>query len=349
MEYSMRKNSKFEKAAHGSGPANELERADNPNIRIFLVGHNYSKPDKNIRRQWDSAMGAPLRDFSAAGYFFAKDLYNKLHVPVGVISTSIPGSAIEPFLPATGEAGQGDGGRGKFYTTMIEPLAPFPLKGFLWYQGETNCFMNDTVHYADKMKELIGSWRSLWGGPELSFYFVQIAPFFYSRSDGGNQPHSPTTEAAFWAAQEKALAIPHTGMVVTTDLVDSPKDLHPPYKWVIGHRLALLALAKDYGEQVEYSGPVYKELSVKRDKIEVSFTHGGLVSQDGKPLDWFEAAGKDGRFVPAKAVIRDDRVVVSGVKDPVAVRFGWNEAAQPNLFNKAGLPAMPFEAEINGK
>jgi len=338
MEYSMRKNSKFEKAAHGSGPANELEKADNPAIRIFLVGHNYSKPGKDIRRKWDTAAGAPLRDFSAAGYFFAKELYNELEVPVGVISTAIPGSAIEPFLPDAG----------KFYQTMIRPLAPYAVKGFLWYQGETNCFMNDTVQYAGKMKELIESWRSLWRGPDLSFYFVQIAPFLYSHSNGGNQPHAPTTEAAFWAAQEQALALPHTGMVVTTDLVDSLTELHPPYKWEIGHRLALLALGKDYGKQLEYSGPVYKGMVARGDAVEVSFSHGGLISRDGKPLNWWEIAGKDGRFVPAKAIIRDDKVVVSGVKKPVAVRFGWNEAAQPNLYNKAGLPAMPFEAAING-
>ncbi|HVV03054.1 MAG TPA: sialate O-acetylesterase, partial [Puia sp.] len=339
MEYSMRKNSKFEKAAHGSGPANELERADNPAIRIFLVGHNYSKPGKDIRRKWDTAAGAPLREFSAAGYFFAKEIYAQLGVPVGVISTAIPGSAIEPFLPDSG----------KFYQAMIRPLAPYAVKGFLWYQGETNCFMNDTVRYAGKMKELIESWRSLWGGPELSFYFVQIAPFLYSHSSGGNQPHAPTTEAAFWAEQEQALAIPHTGMVVTTDLVDSLTELHPPYKWEIGHRLALLALGRDYGKAVEWSGPVYKRLEVRGDKIELNFSHGGLVSRDGKPLDWFEVAGKDGRFVPAKAVISDDKVIVSGVKKPVAVRFGWNEGAQPNLYNKAGLPAMPFTAAINGE
>ena len=329
----MRKNSKFEKAARGAGPENELEKADNPMIRIFLVRNNYSKPDtKNIRRAWDTAAGAPLRDFSAPGYFFAKELYSKLHVPIGVISNAVPGSAIEPFLPDTG----------KFYVTMVKPLAPFALKGFCWYQGETNCFMGDTAQYPEKMKRLIDSWRGLWGSRELPFYFVQIAPFFYSKTRG-----SVYLEPAFWGAQEKALALPHTGMVVTSDLVDSLQDLHPAYKWEIGRRLALWALAKDYGQPGVYSGPVYKNMIIKGHKIELSFGEvgSGLVSHDGRALDWFEVAGVDGRFVQATAKIEgNDKVVVSakGVDSPMVVRFGWNETAQPNLYNKEGLPAMPF-------
>jgi DUF1680 family protein len=359
MEYSMRKNSKFEKAARGSGPEDELNKANNPNIRIFLVRNNYSKPDGHIRRAWDTAAGMPLRDFSAAGYFFAKELYRQLGVPVGMISTAVSGSAIEPFLPDTG----------KFYEGMIRPLAPFALKGFLWYQGETNCMLNDTVLYTAKMQQLILGWRALWDrgemqgfgrkmqdpaelirGRDFPFYFVQIAPFYYSRSAGGDQSHSPELEPAFWEAQQRALMESNTGMVVTTDLVDSATDLHPAYKWEVGRRLALLALAKDYGRQeIICSGPVYQGMQIKKDKIELTFTHigSGLINKDGKPLDWFSIAGADGQFVSASAVISGDKVIVStrGVSSPVAVRFGWNEAAQPNLFNKEGLPAMPFRTD----
>lgn len=349
MEYSMRKNSKFEKAAHGSGPENELDKADNPAIRIFLVRTNYSKKDTHIRKAWDAAVGAPLRDFSAAGYFFAKELYRQLGVPIGMISASVPGSAIEPFLPSGADTIRN---RGKFYETMIRPLAPYSLKGFLWYQGETNCFLNDTVQYTDKMKTLIDSWRGLWDrvGADLPFYFVQIAPFYYSRSSGGGQSHAVTTEPAFWEAQERALSLPHTGMVVTTDLVDSLSELHPAYKWEIGRRLALWALAKGYDHRdVICSGPAYKSMSRKGRNIILYFSGigGGLVSHDGKPLDWWELAGADGHFVSAVALIKGDSVVVSahGVSSPVAVRFAWNEAAQPNFYNKEGLPAMPFRTD----
>jgi sialate O-acetylesterase len=348
MEYSMRKNSKFEKAAHGAGPVNELERANNPNIRIFLVRTNYSKAD-NRGQPWDTAVGKPLRDFSAPGYFFAKDLYERLQVPIGVIANAVPGSAIEPFLPGGEDGGDTAASRGKFYQTMVRPLAPYAIKGFCWYQGETNCFLNDTIRYPQKMRTLIESWRGLWQDPGLSFYFVQIAPFYYSHSTGGDQPHTPESEPAFWAAQEKALALPHTGMVVTSDLVDSLQDLHPAYKWEIGRRLALWALAKDYGQALVYSGPRYRQATAKGRKMIVVFdeTGGGLVSHDGKSLDWFDIAGADGKFVRAKAIIEGkDKVIVEAkdVRTPVAVRFGWNEAAQPNLYNKEGLPAMPFRS-----
>jgi sialate O-acetylesterase len=139
-------------------------------------------------------------------------------------------------------------------------------------------------------------------------------------------------------------------MVVTTDLVDSATDLHPAYKWEVGRRLALLALARDYKKDIVCSGPVYAGMVIKKRVIELTFTGAGsgLVSHDGQPLTWFEIAGRDGRFVPATAVITGtDRVVVGakGVRSPRAVRFGWNEAAQGNLFNKDGLPAMPFRTD----
>ena len=346
MEYSMRKNSKFEHALRSSSPPNALETANNPEIRIFLVRPNYSKPDYvHIRRAWDTAAGAPLRDFSAAGYFFAKDLYAQEHVPIGLISNAVPGSQIEPFLPASGSEQEG-----KFFETIVKPLAPYALKGFLWYQGESNCFLNDTARYPDKMERLITGWRKLWENPDLPFYFVQIAPYYYSRSNGGNQSHSQTLEPAFWEAQTKALKLPHTGMVVTTDLVDSAEELHPPYKWEVGRRLALLALANDYHQPVVCSGPIFQRVKANGKTLILTFANvgGGLISQDGKPLDWFETAGPDGKFTPATATIHGtDEIVIKSKHKPVAVRFGWNEAAQPNLFNKAGLPAMPFRATVN--
>ena len=364
MEYSMRKNSKFEKAAHGSGPPDALDSAHNPNIRLFLVRTNYSKPDDtHIRREWDTATGAALRDFSAAGYFFAKDVYEKEHVPIGLISNAVPGSRIEPFLPGNwgGTADTGgtaehrgaadtSGAPGKFYETIVKPLAPYALKGFLWYQGESNCFLNDTLHYPAKMKTLIESWRTLWENVNLPFYYVQIAPFEYSHSTGGNQAHSPTSEPAFWEAQEKALVLPHTGMVVTTDLVDSIQDLHPAYKWEIGRRLALLALANDYHEPIVASGPVFRSMTVKGKTIVLTFTNtgSGLMSHDGKPLNWFETADRDGNFVAASATIDgSDKIIIKAKSKPVAIRFGWNEAAQPNLYNTEGLPAMSFRAAVN--
>jgi len=361
MEYSMRKNSKFEKAqrchacpelAEGS-PENELKKAGNPLIRIFLVRTDYSKPHP-LRHQWDTAAGTPLKDFSAAGYFFAKELYAQLHIPIGIISSAVSGSRIEPWMPpaaTTGitasskDTGSNDGATGKFYNTMISPLAPFALRGFLWYQGESNCFLNDTVTYTAKMEKLIGSWRRLWSSNTLPFYYVQLAPFYYSRSKDG-RPHTEQTLAEFRRAQTAVLAVPHTGMIITTDLVDNLEDIHPAYKWEVGRRLALLALAKEYGVKKAYSGPVFQKLQPAGNKAVLYFEHtgGGLVSSDNKPLSWFSIAGPDGVFVPAEASIKNNTVIVSapGIAKPAAVRFAWNEAAQPNLFNKNGLPAAPF-------
>jgi len=355
MEYSMRKNSKFEKALRGSAPENELEKANNPLIRIFLVRNDFSKPHP-LRHTWDTAAGVPLRDFSAAGYFFAKELYRRLNIPIGIISSAVPGSRIEPWMPpggmvredtSHGSDSAGGSETGKFYQTMIAPLAPFALRGFLWYQGESNCFLNDTVQYTGQMQALILSWRSLWNNPALSFYYVQIAPFYYSRSKDG-RPHSEQTLAEFRWAQTLAQRMPHTGMITTTDLVDHPEDIHPAYKWEIGRRLALLALAKDYQKKIEYSGPAAHSLKTAGNRLILTFDHadGGLVSNDGKQLTWFSIAGKDSVFVSATAVIKGHQVILTaaGVNNPTDVKFAWNEAAQPNLFNKQGLPAIPYNS-----
>ncbi len=141
-----------------------------------------------------------------------------------------------------------------------------------------------------------------------------------------------------------------TEMVVTTDLVDKLTDIHPSYKWIVAHRLALTALAKTYKQkQLEYSGPVYKKSVVKKDTVELSFSHAGkLASSDGKPLTWFTIAGDDGKFVEATAIVKGKKLVVSSpqVPRPKHVRFAWNETAQPNFVNAEGLPAQPFRTSL---
>ncbi|HSC37419.1 MAG TPA: hypothetical protein VLD19_06100, partial [Chitinophagaceae bacterium] len=174
-----------------------------------------------------------------------------------------------------------------------------------------------------------------------------IAPFLYSKSKDG-RPHTEQTLAEFRRAQTWVLALPYTGMIITTDLADKLDDIHPPYKWEIGRRLALLALAKNFDKKIEYSGPLLNHSNTDGNKIVLYFDHTGtgLVSNDDKPLTWFEIAGPDNIFVPAKAIIKNNTVIVSapGITKPVAARFAWNEAAQPNFFNKEGLPAVPFNS-----
>ena len=191
------------------------------------------------------------------------------------------------------------------------------------------------MKYRDRMNALIGGWRADWHQGDFPFYYVQLASFSY----GDNQP---LNLPELWEAQTAALAIKNTGMAVITD-VSTIHNIHPPNKQPVGHRLALWALAKTYGRNtLVFSGPLYQSMSVEGSTIRIRFDHvgDGLVSRDGKPLDWFTIADARKNFIPAKAEIDGPTIVVSSdaVAQPVAVRFGWHQDAQPNLMNKEGLP-----------
>lgn len=362
MEYAMRKYSNYETKTKGyHPPEDDLNTANNTNIRIFLDRRKYMEPDPK-HLGWDAAIGRSLVDFSAVGYYFAKDLYNKLHVPIGMISAAVPGSRIEPWIQGSKLEFQPklkngkildklntDGGEpGKFYDSMIQPLIPFSIKGFLWYQGESNCFLSENIRYAYKLKTLIESWRNNWNDKNLSFYFVQIAPFNYSSSK--DRPLNTETLPQFWEAQALNLKLKNTAMATITDLNDTITELHPGYKWEVGRRLSLIAANKAYGlKNIVCSGPVFQKMKIVNNSIEISFsnTGSGLASRDRKTLTWFSIAGSDGKFVTAKAQIKGNTVIVSSpeVAEPLSVRFGWNEAAQSNFINKEGLPAVPFRSD----
>ncbi|HEU5396429.1 MAG TPA: sialate O-acetylesterase, partial [Verrucomicrobiae bacterium] len=239
------------------------------------------------------------------------------------------------------------------YNAMIEPIAGFAIRGTIWYQGESNLMgtgtNNDYKTYETKMEALVDGWREIWSQGDFPFYFVQIAPYKYY---GGRirRDNSPEMLPEFWELQEQAARkIKNAEIVLTDDIVDNLNDIHPRDKQDVGHRLALVALAKTYGRKVVYSGPVFDKVKFKGNKavLKFDFVDGGLASKDGKPLDWFSIAGADGRFVTAEARIVGKTVVVSapGVEKPTAVRFGWDETAQPNFCNKAGLPAAPFRTD----
>ena len=360
MEYTMRKNSKVVKTdSSKNSPIDELQRAKNPMIRIFLVTNkNLQKPDP-AHMGWSIAKDSALRSFSAAGYFFAKELFDKLQVPIGVISSAVPGSAIEPWMSGTITNNAELSATqpkpmidetipGKFFPNMVQPLAPFAIKGFLWYQGETNCFQNESLEYTYKMQALINGWRNLWEDKNLPFYYVQIAPFFYSKS-AGKYPLTTETLPKFWEAQVVALKIPNTAMAATTDLNNTPNELHPGFKWEVGRRLALIALSKNYGKKNVCSGPLYKQMKIQKGKIELEFmnTGAGLISKDGKPLTTFTIAGADGNFVPAEAVVEANKIIAwsPSVPNPLSVRFEWTEMGHANLYNKDGLPALPFRTD----
>lgn len=227
------------------------------------------------------------------------------------------------------------------YNGMIHPLVPYPIRGALWYQGEANAISKDGMLYYEKMKALIGGWRKAWGEGDFPFYFVEIAPLA-AAYEGNDLPK-------LWDAQRASLSIPNTGMAVTTDIANL-KDIHPRNKLDVGNRLALWALAKDYGRKdLVFSGPLYKSMEIKDGRAVISFDHTGkgLIVSGGGDLSWWEIAGPDRIFKKAQARIDGDKVIVwsDAVPGPEAVRLGWHRDAQPNLINSAGLPASPFRTD----
>ncbi len=232
------------------------------------------------------------------------------------------------------------------YNGMIHPLIPLRIRGAIWYQGESNVHSRDRMIYYEKMKALIAGWRQVWNEGDFPFYYVQISPFQYHWHNPALKPYEMPL---LWEAQTASLAIPNTGMAVTTDIGDL-RDIHPANKQEVGRRLALWALAKTYGRDgLVYSGPLYKSMKIEGNKIRISFdyTGSGLASRDGKLLDWFEIAGSDDQFVKAQAKIDGDTVVVwsDDIKEPKDVRFGWHQEAEPNLMNAEGFPAGPFRTD----
>jgi sialate O-acetylesterase len=246
-----------------------------------------------------------------------------------------------PDYPASLKPLVGPGGPSTLYNGMIQPIIPFAIRGAIWYQGEAN--RGNGMGYADRTKALVGGWRELWGQGNFPFYFVQIAPYVYGNEDPGVLP-------VFWEAQEAAAkTLPNIGMAVIND-IGNYNDIHPKNKLDVGKRLALLALRDTYGHpETVASGPTFKSLALEGSKLRVKLgnTGSGLVSRNGKPLDWFEIIdANEGGWIPADAAIDGDSVVLSAatVKQPVAMRFAWAKNAEPNLMNKEGLPAGAFRA-----
>lgn len=223
------------------------------------------------------------------------------------------------------------------YNGMLAPLIPYGIRGVAWYQGESNA--ERAYQYRKLFPAMIKNWRDDWGQGDFPFYYVQIAPF--------KSWYKPFECAELREAQLMSLSVANTGMVVTSDIGDV-NDVHPKNKQEVGRRLALWALAKTYGHELVYSGPLYKSMQVEGDKIRIFFdyTGGGLMVK-GPKLTHFTIAGSNQKFVDAEAVIDGNTVVVSSkkVKQPVAVRFGWSNTAEPNLFNKEGLPASIFRTD----
>lgn len=226
------------------------------------------------------------------------------------------------------------------YNGMITPIVPYAIQGAIWYQGESNA--GYAYQYRTLFPAMINCWRRAWGQGDFSFYFVQLANYMERKPEPGDSAWAELREA-----QSLTLNYPCTGMATIIDIGDA-KDIHPKNKQDVGYRLALNALAQDYGKQITYSGPIFDYMMIEGGKARISFKHTGRgLTMKGDKLEGFSIAGKDRKFVWAAAVIEGDKVVVSSdaVPNPVAVRYAWADNPAANLYNEANLPASPFRTD----
>ncbi|HLA86343.1 MAG TPA: sialate O-acetylesterase [Thermoguttaceae bacterium] len=343
----------------------EIAAAKYPSIRFFQVANAVAgSPQENCRGRWVVCDPKTVGGCTAAGYYFGRRLYKELNAPVGLIQSDWGGTPAEawtsreameaqpslaPILARWDRAAKKDKRQAhsknraaSLYNAMIAPVLPYTIRGVIWYQGEAN--VPRAHQYRTLFPTMIADWRERFHQPELPFGFVQIAPFRYAM-----KKMDPRLCAELWEAQLLALKnTPHAGMAVTND-IGNVANIHPTNKQDVGRRLALWALATVYGKDMVYSGPIYRSMAVEGGKIRLSFDHvgDGLVSRDGKPLSHFTIAGRDMKFHPATAKIDGQTIVVESdaVEKPVAVRFAWDETAEPNLMNREGLPAPAFRTD----
>jgi len=383
----------------------EIAKANFPEIRYFAVLKTVSgKPLDTATGRW--LVVQPTQNsagsMSAVSYYFARDLQDRLKVPVGMITSALGGTDIEAWVapsevesrkdlefvrqrwaedlkkwPALKEqydkgmaawqeewkkaaaAGtrpkngpprepRGPGTQweaGSLYNGMIAPISPYTIKGFIWYQGENNT--NNGVGYAPLLTALIESWRKTWGSGDLPFLFMQLPACRKAMPEPGESGWADLRES-----QQKNLKLPNTGMAVTLDLgLKAEGNLHPPDKTEFARRLALQAMHLVYGDNSSVvSGPVFKDAKADGPTMKVTFdeVHGGLTTDpSGAPVKGFTIAGADKIFHWADAKIDGDTVIVSSAKvpKPVAVRYGWADLPDVNLFNKDGFPAAPFRSD----
>ena len=361
---------------------------DFPLLRQFhLVNDPSMRPETGVKvnrgngTSEESAAWLPCKPttgnrFTAVGLYFGRKLQMETGVPIGLIKTAWNGTRIEPWISPAGLAAvpelppvtnlpaeyKSDGGYPStwhcLYYGKIHPITRYGIKGAIWYQGESNG--DEGESYYQKLRALIGGWRTAWGEGDFPFYLVQLAGRFRSTDN----PAGGDGWAKIRMAQFKALAIPRTGMAVAMDLADvrEPGDIHPKNKRDVGERLALWTLAKDYGKKdLVYSGPLYKTMKIEGDKIWIIFDSVGsgltvatkkgfdpVVKEPQGKLKRFAISGEDKKWAWADAVIDGKTVVVSSpaVPKPVAVRYAYTMSGDDcNLYNNEGLPASPFRTD----
>lgn len=355
--------------ANSNNAAQEIANANYPRIRhVKIPRKTAGVPLEDVGEplRWQSADPQHVGDFTAVGYFYARELYKELNVPIGLINTSWGGTMVETWISK--EALAKDKSLRKavhafeqipldtiaknqnpnryptlLFNAMINPLIPYTIKGAIWYQGESNA--GRAYEYRKSFPMMINDWRKRWGLNNFPFYFVQLASF---KAAGGTSANG-STWAELREAQHRTLSLPRTGQAVTIDIGETD-DIHPRNKQDVGKRLAAIALHDSYGQDIVYSGPVYQKLQIKGAEATIHFdhVHNGLTARGSANITGFEIAGADRQFHAAEARIDGETVVVSSpsVAKPKAVRYAWaDDAGTSNLFNADGFPAAPFRTD----
>lgn len=365
--------SNMEWNVHNSDNAQEeIAAANHPGLRMWTAQRTVAgEPQRDVPGQWRVCSPGTVGGFSAVGYYFARELYQRLDVPVGILHSSWGGTPSEAWtsrekLEATDAAGpileRFDAGNGVaanhphapagLFNGMIAPIVPYTIQGAIWYQGESNA--SRAEQYETIFPAMILDWREHWGQGDFPFLFVQLANFMAYDDQPTDTDWSHLRDAQLHTLH----TVPNTGMATIIDIGEA-NDIHPRNKQDVGLRLALWTLAETYDQDVVASGPIFKSVIIDqvegRQGVLIGFEmfSSELAVRDGGTLSGFTIAGEDGRFVPAQASIYDpegDPGVVfvwsDDVPNPIDVRYAWkNNPEDANLVNEEGLPASPFRTD----
>ncbi|MCG2616535.1 sialate O-acetylesterase [Terrimonas sp. NA20] len=336
--------------------ANEIYlEADNPLIRIYKMERIAAgTPQDSCTGVWRESSAEVVKYFSTIGYLYAQLLQKKLNVPVGIIGSYWGGSAIQPWMTPESLADFGikvpadlskmtvpRRAAASLYHGMIAPLEGYGIRGFLWYQGESN--VEEPALYKRLLPALVKSWRSKWNNPELPFYYVQIAPYEYNGADS-------LRSAFLREAQLKALdSISNSGMAIALDAGEKTC-IHPADKAIVARRLAYIALNKTYNfKGIAYNGPVYQSHTVTDGKVNIQFRNAeNGITAYYKPVTLFEIAGSDKVFYPAEALITKEKGITvwsDKVKVPVAIRYAFRNWVKGEIYNNEGIPMSSFRTD----
>lgn len=322
-------------------------------------------PADSVRTDgWQAATSPAVAEFSSSGFFFAREIFKKLGVPVGLINVTANAAALDAWLspaalanapaataanarrtqrsgelPAAPAPAEGIAPT-TLFNGMVNPLLPYALRGALWQEAAGSAIYAES--YRSLFPAMITAWREHFGQGDFPFYWVQVA----GRRLPGDNRHPGL--AHFREAQAQALALPNTGQAVAIDLAEENEFQSLDSQQAVGYRLALLAKNRQYGIVSDDSGPTFANAIREGAAMRVRLSHAtsGLVAHE-KPVQSLELAGTDKVFRPATAKIERETLLVTSpdVKIPVAVRYAWRNAPEANLYNGAGLPAAPFRSD----